>query len=292
MGELINGIYYEKSLIGQGAFGQIYLGENTQTKELVAIKKEMANTKNPQLVYEAKVYKCLEGGMGIPKVHLQKDVMNMNVMVMDLLGPSLEDMFNYCYRRFSVKTVLMLGIELLTRLEFIHHRNFIHRDIKPDNFVLGLGARANVVYVIDFGLSKRYRTPGTKEHIPYPSIRIWTCRYHEGKSLTGTPRYASISNHMGIEQSRRDDLESLGYVLIYFLRGKLPWQGIMANARKQKYELIMKKKMEVVSLPLFSVDLAGRALFLAAGTAEAVHGVLSRTQLRPDAQLPRAAAAL
>ena len=282
MGELINGIYYEKSLIGQGAFGQIYLGENTQTKELVAIKKEMANTKNPQLVYEAKVYKCLEGGMGIPKVHLQKDVMNMNVMVMDLLGPSLEDMFNYCYRRFSVKTVLMLGIELLTRLEFIHHRNFIHRDIKPDNFVLGLGARANVVYVIDFGLSKRYRTPGTKEHIPY----------HEGKSLTGTPRYASISNHMGIEQSRRDDLESLGYVLIYFLRGKLPWQGIMANARKQKYELIMKKKMEVVSLPLFSVDLAGRALFLAAGAAEAVHGVLSRTQLRPDAQLPRAAAAL
>ena len=104
--------------------------------------------------------------MGIPKVHLQKDVMNMNVMVMDLLGPSLEDMFNYCYRRFTVKTVLMLGIELLTRLEFIHHRNFIHRDIKPDNFVLGLGNRANVIYVIDFGLSKRYRTPGTKEHIP------------------------------------------------------------------------------------------------------------------------------
>ena len=166
MGELINGLYYEKALIGQGAFGQIYLGQNTQTKEFVAIKKEMANCKNPQLVYVAKVYKYLEGGMGIPKVHLQKDVMNMNVMVMDLLGPSLEDMFNYCYRRFTVKTVLMLGIELLTRLEFIHHRNFIHRDIKPDNFVLGLGNRANVIYVIDFGLSKRYRTPGTKEHIP------------------------------------------------------------------------------------------------------------------------------
>ena len=191
MGELINGIYYEKSLIGQGAFGQIYLGENTQTKELVAIKKEMANTKNPQLVYEAKVYKCLEGGMGIPKVHLQKDVMNMNVMVMDLLGPSLEDMFNYCYRRFSVKTVLMLGIELLTRLEFIHHRNFIHRDIKPDNFVLGLGARANVVYVIDFGLSKRYRTPGTKEHIPYPSPsteHVDTTKARVSRERRATPR--------------------------------------------------------------------------------------------------------
>lgn len=166
MGELINGLYYEKALIGQGAFGQIYLGQNTQTKEFVAIKKELVTCKNPQLVYEAKVYRYLEGGMGIPKVHLQKDVMNMNVMVMDLLGPSLEDMFNYCYRRFTVKTVLMLGIELLTRLEFIHHRNFIHRDIKPDNFVLGLGNRANVIYVIDFGLSKRYRASGTKEHIP------------------------------------------------------------------------------------------------------------------------------
>lgn len=167
MDKLIGGLYYEKALIGQGAFGQIFLGQNTQTKDLVAIKKETANCKNPQLTYESKVYKCLEGGMGIPKIYAQTNESGMNVMVMDLLGPSLEDMFNYCFRRFSVKTVLMLGIELLTRLEFIHHRNFIHRDIKPDNFVLGLGERANVVYVIDFGLSKKYRTPGTKQHIPY-----------------------------------------------------------------------------------------------------------------------------
>lgn len=166
MEKLIGGLYFEKSIIGQGAFGQIYLGQNTQTKQMVAIKKEMATCKNPQLAYEAKVYKCLEGGMGIPKVYYQTTSAGANVMVMDLLGPSLEDMFNYCYRRFSVKTVLMLGIELLTRLEFIHHRHIIHRDIKPDNFVLGLGERANVIYVIDFGLSKRYRTPGTKEHIP------------------------------------------------------------------------------------------------------------------------------
>ena len=166
MSELINGIYLEGALIGQGAFGQIFLGQYVQTKQSVAIKKEMANCKSPQLAYEAKVYKYLEGGMGIPRVFFQQDSRTYNIMVMDLLGPSLEDMFNYCYRRFSEKTVLMLGIELLTRLEFIHHRNFIHRDIKPDNFVLGLGERANVVYVIDFGLSKRYRTPGTKEHIP------------------------------------------------------------------------------------------------------------------------------
>ena len=167
MSELINGIYREGSMIGQGAFGQIFLGQNIVTNQLVAIKKEMANCKSPQLAYEAKVYKCLEGGMGIPKVYFQQDNCSMNIMVMDLLGPSLEDMFNYCYRKFSVKTVLMLGIELLTRLEFIHHRNYIHRDIKPDNFALGLNPRANVLYVLDFGLAKRYRTPGTKEHIPY-----------------------------------------------------------------------------------------------------------------------------
>lgn len=169
MSELINGLYCEGAMIGQGAFGQIFLGRNVQTNQPVAIKKETANCKNPQLAYEAKIYKCLEGGIGIPKVYFQQDNRTTNIMVMDLLGPSLEDMFNYCFRQFSVKTVLMLGIELLTRLEFIHHRNFIHRDIKPDNFALGLGERANVIFVLDFGLAKRYRTPGTKEHIPYVS---------------------------------------------------------------------------------------------------------------------------
>ena len=105
MSELINGIYLEGALIGQGAFGQIFLGQNVQTKQSVAIKKEMANCKSPQLAYEAKVYKYLEGGMGIPRVFFQQDSRTYNIMVMDLLGPSLEDMFNYCYRRFSEKTV-------------------------------------------------------------------------------------------------------------------------------------------------------------------------------------------
>ena len=130
----------------------------------------------------------------------------------------------------------MIADQLLERVELMHSRHLIHRDIKPANFVTGgSGGNANCVYCIDFGLSKRYRHPRTLQHIPQ----------REGRSLTGTPRYASINNHLGVEQSRRDDLESIGYVLIYFLRGGLPWQGLKAKSASKKYKLIMEKKQSV-----------------------------------------------
>ena len=159
--------YSVKQKIGHGAFGEICMGVSRHSGKLVAIKKESAKTRFPQLLFEAKVYSILESGMGIPKVYMKGTLGEHNIMVMDLLGPSLEDLFNYCGRKFSLKTTMMLGIELITRLEFIHHRNFIHRDIKPDNFVVGIGDRANVVYILDFGLSKQYREPITCKHIPY-----------------------------------------------------------------------------------------------------------------------------
>jgi len=152
---------------------------------------------------------------------------------MDLLGPSLEDLFNLCNRKFTVKTVLMLADQMIARIEVLHSKSFVHRDIKPDNFLIGVGKRRNQVYIIDFGLAKMYRDLKTHQHIPYKGNKL----------LTGTARYASVNTHLGIEQGRRDDLESLGYVLMYFLRGSLPWQGLHATDKKHKYDLISEKKM-------------------------------------------------
>ncbi|KAI3789812.1 hypothetical protein L2E82_02616 [Cichorium intybus] len=219
--------------IGSGSFGEIYLGTNVQTNEEVAIKLENIKTKHPQLLYESKLYKILQGGTGIPNVRWYGVEGDYNVLVLDLLGPSLEDLFNFCSRKMSLKTVLMLADQMINRVEFIHCKSFLHRDIKPDNFLMGLGRRANQVYAIDFGLAKKYRDSSTHRHIPY----------RENKNLTGTARYASMNTHLGIEQSRRDDLESLGYVLMYFLRGSLPWQGLKAGNKKQKYEKICEKKV-------------------------------------------------
>ncbi|XVF86834.1 hypothetical protein PTKIN_Ptkin18bG0074300 [Pterospermum kingtungense] len=219
--------------IGSGSFGEIYLGTNVQTNEEVAIKLENVKTKHPQLLYESKLYKILQGGTGIPNVRWFGVEGDYNVLVMDLLGPSLEDLFNFCSRKLSLKTVLMLADQMINRVEFVHSKSFLHRDIKPDNFLMGLGRRANQVYIIDFGLAKKYRDTSTHQHIPY----------RENKNLTGTARYASMNTHLGIEQSRRDDLESLGYVLVYFLRGSLPWQGLKAGTKKQKYEKISEKKV-------------------------------------------------
>ncbi|OAY79056.1 Casein kinase I isoform delta-like [Ananas comosus] len=219
--------------IGSGSFGEIYLGTNIQTNEDVAIKLENVKTKHPQLLYESKLYKILLGGTGIPNVRWFGVEGDYNVLVMDLLGPSLEDLFNFCSRKLSLKTVLMLADQMINRVEFVHSKSFLHRDIKPDNFLMGLGRRANQVYMIDFGLAKKYRDTTTHQHIPY----------RENKNLTGTARYASVNTHLGIEQSRRDDLESLGYVLMYFLRGSLPWQGLKAGTKKQKYEKISERKV-------------------------------------------------
>jgi len=225
--------------IGSGSFGNIHLGVNFQTGEEVAVKMEPVTSRHPQLLYEAKLYKILAGGVGVPYVHWYGVEGNFNVMVLDLLGPSLEDLLNYTERNYgdrklSMKTVLMLGDQMLNRLEYVHAKNLIHRDIKPDNFLIGLGRKASQVHIIDFGLAKKYRDSRTQQHI----------LYREGKALTGTARYASVNTHLGIEQSRRDDLEAVGYVMVYLMHGSLPWQGLRARSKRDKYEQILRKKVD------------------------------------------------
>ncbi|XP_036277170.1 casein kinase I [Pipistrellus kuhlii] len=232
---IVGGKYKLVRKIGSGSFGDIYLAINITNGEEVAVKLESQKARHPQLLYESKLYKILQGGVGIPHIRWYGQEKDYNVMVMDLLGPSLEDLFNFCSRRFTMKTVLMLADQMISRIEYVHTKNFIHRDIKPDNFLMGIGRHCNKLFLIDIGLAKKYRDNRTKQHIPY----------REDKNLTGTARYASINAHLGIEQSRRDDMESLGYVLMYFNRTSLPWQGLKAATKKQKYEKISEKKMSI-----------------------------------------------
>ena len=152
---------------------------------------------------------------------------------MELLGESLEDIFQKQQKKYSIKTVCMIGIQLIDRLEFIHNKNIIHRDIKPDNFVIGLdNNKSHIIYVLDFGLSKKFRSSRTHQHI----------KFSVNRKLTGTARYASINALKGCEQSRRDDLEAIGYVLMYFLRGSLPWQGLHVHKGEDRYKKILAKK--------------------------------------------------
>ena len=229
--------YQINKLLGKGAFGEIWKAMNLKSKQEYAIKFEDINSKHQQLYAECRIYLWFHSdstvlAQAIPQVVYYGIEGNKSIMIMDLLGPSLEDLMNKNNKKFSLKTVLMCTDQMLKRIEYVHMRRIIHRDIKPDNFTIGVNKNSHRIYIIDFGLAKKYMS-STFDHI----------KYREGKGLTGTARYASINTHLGIEQSRRDDLEALGYVFIYFLKGSLPWQGLKARNVKDKYEKIKEKKI-------------------------------------------------
>lgn len=219
--------------LGGGSFGELYSGENQSTNEQVAVKIESMKSHPQQLHSEYRIYKIITGAPGFPSVKWYGVEGDYNVLVMELLGNSIENMFNQMNKRFSLKTTLMIADQMLERVQYFHKKGLIHRDIKPDNFSIGFEKHANQIYLFDFGLSKKYKDFKTNQHIPF----------REGRHLTGTARYASVNTHYGIEQSRRDDLESVAYSLIYLMRGSLPWQGFQAKNKQEKYDMIIEKKV-------------------------------------------------
>jgi len=233
--KIVAGKYELLKRLGAGSFGEVYLAVNKKTGVQVAIKLEKSNIRFPQLSAEAKLYKYLAGGYGIPKLHTYVTDGDFNVLAIQLLGKSLEDFFAMCNRKFSLKTVLQLADQFITRVEYLHKQCFLHRDIKPDNFMMGIGDQSHVVYMIDMGLAKKYKSSTTNTHIDFK----------DGKGLTGTARYCSIRTHLGIEQSRRDDLEAIGYMLIYLLKGALPWQNLGLKDADAKHKKISELKQSV-----------------------------------------------
>eukprot|EP01029_Cantina_marsupialis_P026388 TRINITY_DN708_c0_g1_i1.p1 TRINITY_DN708_c0_g1~~TRINITY_DN708_c0_g1_i1.p1 ORF type:complete len:406 (-),score=92.87 TRINITY_DN708_c0_g1_i1:476-1693(-) len=233
-GELAAGRFRLENQIGHGSFGEIWLCRDIKTKKVYAMKLENARASHvSSLGYEASIYTVLRDVKGVPNARLLRhQVRGHNAMLLELLGESLEQLFERMNRHFTLVTVLMMADQLIQRFQDLHSKHFIFRDTKPDNFLIGRPGYTNMVYIIDFGLSKRYRHPRTREHI----------RFVTGKHMVGTPRYASIAAHLGYEQGRKDDLESLGYVLVYMLKGSLPWQGLKAKTPKEKYRKILDKK--------------------------------------------------
>lgn len=235
--------------IGFGTFGEIHRGIDIITKRDVAVKLERFQSRHPQLSNERRVYEVLRGGEGVPKVHWfgveELDRIEYNVMVMDLLGPSLEDLFLFCSKKFTMKTVLMLADQMIDRIEFMHSKWFIHRDIKPNNFLMGVSGRCGLLSLVDLGLAKKYKESDSQVSSQGSSGKH--IDYREDKALVGTARYVSVNVHMGREQSRRDDLVSLGYVLLYFNRGSLPWQGraVRAETSRQKHDKILERKTSI-----------------------------------------------
>ena len=237
---IIGKIFFSKykaiKKLGEGSFGKVYKAE--YNGDNYAIKMENKSKEQGLLELEATIMSYLKGP-NIPFIKSYGYSGDFNVLVMQLLDKSLEDLINK-YNTFSIKTVAILGYQMVNILQYIHDRHIIHRDIKPDNFVMGAQEDNAKLYILDFGLAKKYRSSRTLVQYPYV----------KKKKLTGTARYASIHALETYEQSRRDDLESVGYVLMYFLRGNLPWQGLKVRSKEDRYKKILEKKKETSSQDL------------------------------------------
>jgi serine/threonine protein kinase len=218
--------------LGSGSFGEVYLAEDN-SGNLYAAKVEERDKKN-RLKCEYNIYKKIlhrNDILGIPKIYGYLETQDYNIMIMELLGKSLENLFQEKEKCFELNVVYKLGIDIIDIIEKFHAKGFLHRDIKPNNFLFNYGSKYDQIYLMDFGLSKQYIRNGIHAEIKFD------------RSLIGTARYASLNVHWGLEPSRRDDIESIGYLLVYFAKGRLPWQGLKGDDMKSQIDKIGDKKI-------------------------------------------------
>ena len=221
--------------LGGGAFGKIYTCINNKTKEINACKIEN-NTEKPQLSNEFRIFNILKNIPGFPKCIKFSNSQKGYLLIMEHLGPNLETiMTRLPNKKYSMKTTLMIILQCLDRLKDIHEKGIIHRDIKPDNFVIGYKGKEKLIYLIDFGLSKIINN-NEKKNILQKKEKI----------IMGTMRYISMNAHLGNEQTKKDDLESLAYIVVYFIKGELPWQNVKADSKKEKYKKVYQIKKQTV----------------------------------------------
>jgi len=232
--------YIITKYISSGSFGDVFCAKHKHTNQEVALKIPIkTDDKNGEesLLDEAKVYNALNkdrsDNCGIANIKIVKNKeLDKKIIIMDLLGPSLERMLKE-RKKFRLKTIILLAIQMIDIIRYIHDKGYIHRDIKPDNFVLDT-TNGQKLYCIDFGLAKKY-IKNNGDHISFKRTN----------KFCGTARYASIAAHKGHEHSRKDDLESIGYLLVYLYRGKLPWQNLKHKDKKKRYNMIMEKKLSI-----------------------------------------------
>lgn len=297
-------ILYSTYVIGKGSFGKVIYAKDINGNDLCFKFEKSSDHKNNSILKEEfKVYLKIKG-FGVPRILAFGSFKSNRYLIMELLGPSLDKLFVLCDKKFELDTSIYLGIEMINRIEHIHKRGIIHRDIKPNNFMFGkfdseTGCNGETVYIIDFGLSTSYIEPYNEDDlsefqpdsvfVPVYSIKnenltisskinhfssifnenknaplpsnfntvevdarnqeVGTIAYHkhvtfkEGSRFVGTPRYASLNTHLGCKQSRRDDIESIAYILIYFITGDLPWQGVKAKTKSEKKQKIKELKL-------------------------------------------------
>ena len=230
---IINSTYNLIESLSHGSFGSTFVAEYIPTNTLVALKVEKEDVKPSQILKELKIYQLLGEKEGFPAQYGIMLYKSQRVMGMELLGANLFELFIQCKKKFSLKTVIMIALQMLDRLEALHSIGYIHRDIKPQNIMIGRAEKSHILFLTDFGLSTQY-SRSSKETVLPPLL---------SNQVTGNALFASVGSHLNYEPSPKDDLESLGYMLAYLLNGKLPWSGINTSDPQKKANIITNTKM-------------------------------------------------